>query len=538
MSYSDGLWSRRRARSLAKKCAAFTALSALAFGCGDPDVFLPFAQFGGPAGVIDGTVTYSGALPCTENQRVVGAAILLVFDVRLLPPPQGLGTSAASLAVVPGETLFSGVRDRLTFNPDGSRWCGPPVDPNNPDTVVTVSTDWAVSPLAPATYQVRGFYDVDGSFDPGFSITNLPTKGDVGGGAIENAAEVLQGGHPRYRAITLKPPGETGSRVSGVAVTLGLTLPIDRPVFYPQGVSDQFGKNMDPMNVVMPSDFQLETFSLLDPAAAEQSFLALTFGPGVPPEEVEIAAAKPFNMPVPGGYFFFSRQDVNNDGKIDSIDHTPESGVVPAFFPLSIFSKLAEGSDLAAQSTPAVIIQGLTIWKSLKDMGDAMLADKTFQPMGVDAIAPTVKVGIRPAALCLHVANPTIPGLLVVTHETDKAPEMHKIITDEAAVTGALAAQFGRPVEIAYGCLPEGRYAMNLVYETGQAWTVPNESHVCSPLEPPSADGKMCGTRASLPSQGAVLTVGPPNDPTYCASAPGAAKIAEACKAISGSAAH
>ena len=105
----------------------------LTLGCDSPDVFLPFAQFGGASGVIDGTVTYSGPLPCTENQRIVGAAVLLAFDKRLLPPPEGLGTSAASLGVVSGEALFAGIRGQLTFLPADAmgkpqRWC-PPAPP-------------------------------------------------------------------------------------------------------------------------------------------------------------------------------------------------------------------------------------------------------------------------------------------------------------------------------------------------------------------------------------------------------------------------
>ena len=33
------------------------------------------------------------------------------------------------------------------------------------------------------------------------------------------------------------------------------------------------------------------------------------------------------------------------------------------------------------------------------------------------------------------------------------------------------------------GCLPTGRYAINVVYPDGQAWTVPNEAGACSGSE-------------------------------------------------------
>jgi hypothetical protein len=96
------------------------------------------------------------------------------------------------------------------------------------------------------------------------------------------------------------------------------------------------------------------------------------------------------------------------------------------------------------------------------------------------------------------------------------------LVADEAALEATLSAQFGRSVRIEYGCLPEGRYALNLVYETGQAWTVPNEAGVCAPDEPPGEG--ICGVRPKLFSQGVVVTLGAPRDPNYCAGRPAPAE--------------
>jgi len=158
-------------------------------GCGTPPQYLPPGQAGIPSGGLEGTVTYSGPLPCTESQHVVGAAILEVFNTQLLPPPEGLGTTAASLAVVAGDDLFAGVQDRLTFNADGSRWC-----PAASAAPVTVSGSWTAAPLCgigpdatqcySGEYEVRGFYDLAGTFQPGLIVDRLPVKGDIGGGAI------------------------------------------------------------------------------------------------------------------------------------------------------------------------------------------------------------------------------------------------------------------------------------------------------------------------------------------------------------------
>jgi hypothetical protein len=105
--------------------------------------------------------------------------------------------------------------------------------------------------------------------------------------------------------------------------------------------------------------------------------------------------------------------------------------------------------------------------------------------------------------------------VLVVSHARDKAGNAIIPEEDAGAVEAALSAQLGRPITIAYGCLPEGRYALNLLYGTGQAWTLPNEAGVCAPSEEATSEG-VCGQRPRLASQDVVLVIGPPDDPAYC----------------------
>ncbi len=82
---------------------------------------------------------------------------------------------------------------------------------------------------------------------------------------------------------------------------------------------------------------------------------------------------------------------------------------------------------------------------------------------------------------------------------------------------------------VAYGCLPVGRYGVNLVYPSGQAWTLPNESGSCA-----TAEGSINGlsgsmidysnlkcskeSRSVLYSQGtrAVIEITKATDPTHC----------------------
>ncbi|HZO13691.1 MAG TPA: hypothetical protein VFB62_10540, partial [Polyangiaceae bacterium] len=247
--------------------------------------------------------------------------------------------------------------------------------------------------------------------------------------------------------------------------------------------------------------------SVTDPVNTEASFVRLTLTAGVPADEQAAASNNPFFLPVSGATLFTSRQDVNRDGVRDDQDHIPETALVPALLPLAVLTRLEDGSSLSAQSSPSIILQGVTLF-------DDLLGTVGTAPDLAEARANVV-VALRPAVLCIDTADPFKEAVLLNTHPDDATGTT--LIEDEPALEATLAQQFGRSVRIEYGCLPEGRYAMNLVYDSGQAWTVPNEGGVCAPEEAPT-DG-MCGIRPRLVSQGVVVTIGAPRDPGYCAGA-------------------
>lgn len=479
----------------------------------DIDTFVPPQAGGGPAGIIEGSVTYVGPAPCTRGGEIVGAAALLAFEEKLLPPPEGLGTQPAGLTVISAEELFRGVRSELEFDPGGGVVCPAPGS-----APVVVSAPWRIGPLTGGTYQVRGFYDLDGDFNPAFSIFNLPSRGDIGGGAVLNAEAALQGAPVVYRGVPIgdlqadgsRVVGPNGALVEGVAVTLGLTIPLERPIFHIAEVRDDNGSNNDPDNIVVPADYQLAVFNAGDPSATESSFIRLVLGAGVHGDERELATANPFFFPSADPFFFFTRQDVNGDAVLDGDDHLPESTAVPSLLPLGLLTRLADGTDLASQASPSVILQGVTLYEDL--------VQTALSPPELAEAKPTVTVALRPAVLCIDTADPSKDAVLLNTSPTDGAGTV--LIADEAALEAELAVRFGRTVHIEYGCLPQGRYGVNLVYGTGQAWTLPNEAGICAPAEPPNSDASVCGTRPRLGSQSVAVTIGPPSDPSYCAANP------------------
>lgn len=228
--------------------AAAVALGAVA--CDSPPVDAPRWRGGNspdPTGVIEGTVLYVGPRPTCDFDvdgnptRIQGRIILTLFDVRLLPPPEGTGTGAASLLTVPGERVFG----------DPATACLPQ-NPTPADLAVTVQRSvaftWPEIPLErPAglvngefldttpgveetiTYRVQGFYDTDGDFNPFFSVRTSPTRGDISGAALVNATAAVPEFLPVvFGDLEFRPNGQ---RVSSVAVSLGAPINTEPPVF-------------------------------------------------------------------------------------------------------------------------------------------------------------------------------------------------------------------------------------------------------------------------------------------------------------------
>lgn len=509
-------------------------------------------------GVIRGTVTYVGPRPCSRDGHIVGNAVVLVFDRRNPPPPQGFATSAANFVAVTGDVLFANEPRSV----EHELYC--PTDSTN----IEVSAPFAVAPVDAGSYVISAFYDRRGRFWPTFKFRNLPEAGDIGGGYIDvedarrNAGNLAYS--PIYRAVDVGIPqptegseipdfaiGPNGYVADNIPVSIGTVVPFTRPYFHPRWVdpatheevsAEEIGDPVrSPANATgdpfaVPILAMTQDVHVLAPpttptaeslAAYQGGFQSLKLVWGVAKSEVDAAVdpAQPFGFQLPalppqgkGGLAIFARGQP-----------IPDNAAVPALWPIVSLVKLADDPErktdrqsLVIQGTPEetlvtgkapgplVVIQGITL---LDDSLERTMTGAAAVAPSVSSLRDHVTALIRPAALCFDAKRVDLGGLLVTPHLTSQSADGtgERPIFDDKAVVKA-------PVrEVRRGCLPMGRYAISLVYPTGQAWTVPNESGGCSESEGVVVLGQQTGQCTQKPrtvllsqgSRGVVEIIGP-----------------------------
>lgn len=181
-----------------------------------------------PTAIVEGSVLYVGPRPsCLYHadgsfDRVVGNVVLTLFEYENPPPPEGTATSATNLLVVSGADLFDAAD------------CRPPAVPPNDDAPVTRGTRFSWPSIAleaevAKDYQVRGFYDYNEDMVPFFSVTRLPTRGDIVGAALNDIEDTSKG----FLRVSLPRLADAPNGVvrRGVNVALGNTAWTDRPAF-------------------------------------------------------------------------------------------------------------------------------------------------------------------------------------------------------------------------------------------------------------------------------------------------------------------
>jgi hypothetical protein len=297
--------------------------------------------------------------------------------------------------------------------------------------------------------------------------------------------------------------------------------------------------------------------------------LQLKYEGTAPASEVAkaIDPAQPFHMQVsPVGGLGVWANSVKVGGMFED-QLIPEGNNVPLFWPLVVLNKLVDDkpsggnyhpidpASLTPQgdpNTPVVILQGITLSArstpadTLFGAGLPEVLSMPGAPAYVDPnngapkpLPPPqdhVTALLRPSVICFNslfdATNPDKRGILVAPYLTGPAADgsgVHDIVPSDLLTNPDPKRQKvnGQISKIVQGCLPKGRYAINLVYPDGQAWTVPNEAGACSGTEGATDYRTLSCTlkqRPVLLSQGtrAVVEIVGPNNPQNCTNAPGA----------------
>jgi hypothetical protein len=212
-----------------RACGLMLLVASMALGCEQPKQD-SFRYEGGaspdPTGIITGSVAYLGPQPSCEYDgdkptRVIGRVILTLFVYENPSPPEGRATSAENLLAISGSKLFS-LED-----------CLPEGQPPNPAQRITRSVEyrWTAIPLreTEVRYQIRGFYDYDEDMIPFFSVTRLPTQGDIAGGAVRDFLDPNKGFQPVV--MPSRTAGANGFVRSNITVGLNQYIWTERPAF-------------------------------------------------------------------------------------------------------------------------------------------------------------------------------------------------------------------------------------------------------------------------------------------------------------------
>ncbi len=376
---------------------------------------------------------------------------------------------------------------------------------------------------------------------------------------------------------------DQGFVADNVPVTIGAPLSTTRPYFFAQGeqVSFDLASMALSSSIVQSSseaasssagiDGALETdvdslpiltipqdigvlappvnVSLASSYLFESRFPHLRLEWGVPPGELAVATATPFGMQVApfgaatqgSGFLVWQNATFDPTSRQYLPADIPE-GSVPQLWPRVVLTRVAASSSTGAPP-PMVVIEGITLLAS-EDAGQpdslvataaAAIGGALFDPgSGRPKILPQdhLTVVLRPSAICFP--SPSGPGTLVVPHPTAASADLD--CSNSPCVPNGTAGQpiappdllsrlGGRVTDVVTACLPTGRYAISVVYPDGQAWTVPNESGVCSGTEGATDYASLTCAREPRPvlySQGsrAVVEVVAAKDPSYCQANP------------------
>jgi hypothetical protein len=387
----------------------------------------------------------------------------------------------------------------------------------------------------------------------------------LGSGAANIALSVAQSSDQPGDMSTLPAALESASDPDQAYYLPVLTIPQDLQVLAPPTAQPP----------ALPSPASVNNF--------ESKFPHLKLQWGVPQAELSPATdpTKPFRMqiapfasgnPQGGGFSVWENAALDPATQTYTPQQIAEGNNAPFLWPLIVLSKLVDDyapdvrgkfhtldpASLTPQGdpkSPVVVMQGITLLGGADPSKDSLFATGLPYILGgtyVDSQGRPkifkqdhVTVMLRPSVICFDTlfdaTSPDKRGTLVtpyLTGPTSDVPNQNPnqqyplVPTDLLTNTDPKRQSVKNLVsKVVQGCLPKGRYAINVVYPDGQAWTVPNEAGACSGTEgetkysdqPVHCAASAANVRPVLLSQGnrAVVEVVGPQDPSNCSSAPG-----------------
>lgn len=289
------------------------------------------------------------------------------------------------------------------------------------------TANFAFSLVNPGQYQLRAFVDANGDWIPWYGVTNEVNAGDIGGAAIDSIS--------RQPAIIDVPSSDDGTPrpATNVTVTIGDTarVPVDRPVF----------------EVSQPNS----TVPLVEAVLAGAPLaLDLRLKPVM---EGAINAGQPV--------FLARFIDDNMDGAPDDAN----GDGVPDLWPRVVVRKLSSeptANPLADENDldrNGVIDESGVDYEHLNPMSGAVIP-----PDGIPDLV-VLAAGINPTELA--------PMLLDQMGRVKQTPTPVARLPIVIRPTALDATDSRRPAPIKG--IPEGRYAITVIQQTGQTWRVPNE---------------------------------------------------------------
>ena len=425
-----------------------------------------------PTAILEGSIVYNGPAPtCIYDQgravEVVGNVVLTLYEYNNPPFPEGTALGSSNLLVVLGSRLFD-LEDCL---PEGAR-----PDPNRrvSRSVPFVWPRLTLSPEVELSYQIRGFYDYDEDFNPLFSVTRMPTAGDVMGAALNDARDVNMG------LARVKLPrlfdAPNGIVRQGITVVLGSIAATERPLFRLSGerrlsADAPFTLVGDPEQPdVLATLRSFRALTCNEPGAADGASCGLTIERLPRTDEAKLLASDiAVNYDDPAAYgFYLDKVDLKTivEGDVDraapdtKIDAHPVLGTTLGldwYAPMVFMTRRPNEWEVKAK-VPSVRLIG------------SVLLDEPSPPLGRAYTQSGVPVAVPPMALVEWQADDFSCRVPYVAPRTPAAVTAGQLAHCGELPTGYYdVAVYGG----SSGGLPGGT-APNIL-PTFQSWNVPNE---------------------------------------------------------------